>query len=186
MRTPLRFAVRSLARTRTYTAASFTTIALAVAAGCSIFALLNAVILRPLPYARADRIVGMWHTLPGVDIPLAKQSRGTYVLYRENAKSFDATGVFVTLAATLNFAESDAAPERVRAAWTTPTVFGVLGARALTGRLFGDADAAKGAPAVALISERLWRSRFAADPTVVGKSIDIDGVHRTIVGVMPM
>lgn len=185
MRTQLRLAARSLARAGTYTAASVTTIALAVATACAVFALVNAVILRPLPYPRAERLVGMWHTLPGVDIPLAKQSLGTYVIYRENARSFEASGVFVSLAATLNFAASDASPERVRVAWTTPSVFDVLGARTLIGRLFGDADAAHGARDVALISEHLWRSRFAADPAIVGKLIDVDAVQRTIVGVMP-
>ncbi len=185
MREQIRFAARSLARARTYTAASLTTIALAVAAACSVFALVNAVILRPLPYVRADRLVGMWHTLPGVDIPVAKQSLGTYALYRESTRSFEATGVFVTLAATLNYTGSDVAPERVRAAWTTPTVFGVLGVRPMIGRLLVDADAAKGAPGVALISERLWRSHFAGDPAILRKPININGVQRAIVGVMP-
>jgi hypothetical protein len=93
VRAQLRLAARSLVHARAYTAATFATTALAVGAACSVFVLASAVLLHPLPYANPDRLVGMWHTLPGVDFPVAKQSLGTYELFRESSKSFDATGV---------------------------------------------------------------------------------------------
>jgi predicted permease len=181
--TALRLALRSLARARTFTAASVATIALAVAAACSVFALVNAVLLRPLPYQDPDRLAGMWHTMPGLDIGLAKQSLGTYVLYREQAHSFEQTALFVSLAATLAF--PNATPERVRAGWVTPTVFDVLGVRPLIGRTLTDSDAMHGAPDVAVISERLWRAHYAADPHILGRTVNVDGRAYTIVGVMP-
>ncbi|HEX4682160.1 MAG TPA: ADOP family duplicated permease [Gemmatimonadaceae bacterium] len=177
--------LRSLLRSRAFTAASTTTIALSVAAACTVFALLNAVLLRPLPYAHADRLVGMWHTLPGVDVPVAKQSLGTYTLYRESAKSFEATGVYVALPATIDYPNTDIAAERVRGAWMTPTMLDVLGARPLFGRPLTNADAATGETPAALISERLWRTRFGADRAVTERSIDLDGRRYRIAGVMP-
>lgn len=182
---PFRYAARSLARARGFTAATIATIALTIGAGCAVFALVDAVLLRPLPYPHAERLVGLWHTMPGLEIPLAKQAPGTYVLYRESAKSFEDMGVYVALAATLTYPDRrDLAPERVRLSWTTPSVFSVLGARPLRGRLFTDADAQHGAPDVAVISERLWRTRFGGRD-VLGHTIDVDGQPRRIIGIMP-
>jgi predicted permease len=182
---PIRFAVRSLARAPIFTAATIATIGLGIGAGCAVFALLDAVLLRPLPYAHSDRLVGLWHTMPGLNIPIAKQAPGTYALYRDGAKSFEAMGVYVSLAATLTYRASDRPPERVRLGWMTPSTFSVLGATPLLGRVFTDADAVKGAPSVVVIGERLWRTRFAGDRRVIGQSIDVDGTPREIIGVLP-
>ncbi|HXT16457.1 MAG TPA: ABC transporter permease [Gemmatimonadaceae bacterium] len=184
--TTFRFAIRSLRHARAFTAASIATIALCIAAACTVFALVNAVLLRPLPYAHADRLVGIWHTLPGVDVPVAKQSIGTYTLYGESARSFESMGLYVSLAATVEFPNArDVAPERVRVGYMTPSIFGALGTRTLIGRTFDQSDATNRAQPVAMIGEHLWTTRFGADRAVLGRSISIDGVAHTIVGVMP-
>ena len=182
---PVRYAIRSLSRARAFTVATIATVALGIGAGCAVFGLVNAVLLRPLPYANDDRLVGMWHTMPGLGIQLAKQAIGTYTINREGAKSFEQIGIYVSLAATLTYRSPDIAPERVRAGWMTPSMFSVLGAKPLVGRVLIDADAAKGAPPVVVISERLWRTRFGAGDHIVGQTINVDGVARSIVGVMP-
>lgn len=182
---PVRYAARSLARSRGFAAATTGTIALAVAAGCAVFGLVNAVLLRPLPYPNSDRLVGLWHTMPGLNIAIAKQSPGSYLLYRDAAKSFDDIGIYIALAATLTYPDRDLPPERIRLSWMTASVFSVLGAKPLLGRLFADSDAREGTPAVVMISERLWRARFAADPHVIGKTLDVDGAPAQIIGVMP-
>lgn len=183
--TSLPVAVRSLLRARVFTLASVVTVALCTAAACSVFAIVNAVLLRPLPYADADRLVGMWHTLPGVDIPVAKQSLGTYTLSRETAKSFDAMGLYLSLAGTVAYESSNSAPERARVGYMTPSMFTLLGARPVIGRSFTKAEAANYTHPVALISEAVWRGHFGADMSVLGKTIGVDGVQRTIIGVMP-
>ena len=180
-----RLALRSLRRSPGWTSALLLTIALAVAGGCATFALVDTVLLRPLPYPHSDRLVGLWHTGPGLGLTTMKQAPGTYTFYRESARSFDAMGLYVSLAATLTYPRPGIEPERVHVTWTTPSTFSVLGAKPLLGRVLTDADDAQGAPAVAVISEHLWETRFADDAHVIGRTVDIDGVPHRIVGVMP-
>jgi len=183
--TSLALASRSLARARVFSVATISTISLGIGAGCAAFALVNAVLLHPLPYPESDRLVGLWHTMPGLGVQIAKQAPGTYAAYREGATSFETMGLYVSLAATLSYRMPDLPPERVRAGWMTASAFSVLGARPLLGRLFTDSDAVKGASPVALISEVLWNTRFGGRHTVTGEVIDVDGTLRHIIGVMP-
>src|SRR5437868_25200 len=182
---PFRYAARALSRARGFSAATIATIALAIGAGCAVFGLVNAVLLRPLPYPNSDRLVGIWHTMPGLGIRTAKQATGTYTIYREGARSFEDMGIYISLAATLTYPRRDLPPERLRLSWVTPSIYSVLGAKPLLGRLFTDTDANKGAPAIVVISERLWRTRFGGNRRVIGETIDVDGEPRYIVGVMP-
>lgn len=180
-----RLALRSLRRSPGWSAALLLTIALAVAGGCATFALVDMVLLRPLPYPHSDRIVGLWHTGPGLGLATMKQSPGTYAVYSESASSFQAMGIYVSLAATLTYSTPGNEPERVHVTWATPSTFGVLSARPLLGRVLTKADDAKSAPAVAIINEHLWETRFGSDSHVIGRTMDIDGVPFVIVGVMP-
>jgi len=180
-----RYAARSLNRAKVFSVATTLTIALAIGAGCAVFGLVNAVLLRPLPYPHADRLVGIWHTMPAVNLPIVKQAPGTYLLYRDASRSFEEIGIYVAMAATLAYPDRDLPPERVRLGWMTPSTFAVLGAAPLFGRLFTDADAPASAPKVVVIGERLWRSRFGGDRRVLGQHLDVDGEAREIIGVMP-
>ncbi len=180
----LRFGVRSLRRARGFAIATIATIALGIGAGSAVFSLVNAVLLRPLPYPDADRLVGMWHSMAGLGIQLAKQSPGSYMLYEQSAKSFDAMGVYVSLAATIDYRSPTVPAERVRAGWMTASMFGVLGAKPILGRVFADSEGLPSSPKVVLISERLWRERFDATQHILDMSIDVDGRGRRIIGVM--
>ncbi|HEY4305510.1 MAG TPA: ABC transporter permease [Gemmatimonadaceae bacterium] len=181
----VRFGARALARARGFTLATIATVALGIGAGTAIFALVNALLLRPLPYPDADRLVGMWHTMPGLGIKLAKQAPGTYALYQKTAKSFDEVGICVSLAATLTYPSTTLDPERVRAGYMTQSMFSILRARPILGRTFTDSDASKAATPVVVISQRLWQSRFGSRPDVLGRIINVDGAPRTVIGVMP-
>ena len=128
-----------------FTAAMIATIALAVGAGCSVFALVNAVLLRPLPFPEPDRLVGLWHTMPGLNVPLAKQALGTYAVYRDDATSFESMGLHITLAATLTYPTPDVAVERARVDYVTASTFETLRARPLLGRLLVASDEKPGA-----------------------------------------
>ena len=174
---------RSLAHTPGFGAATVGTVALAVGAACTLFAVMNPILLRPLPYPNADRLVGLWYTMPGLGLSTVKQSLATYVIDREYAKTLEAVGVYVSLASTLSYERSDAPPERARVTYATPSVFTVLGARPIIGRLFTDSDTGRGAPVI--ISEALWRTRFGADPDVVGRTLGVDGAPHQVIGVMP-
>ena len=181
----VRFGARALARARGFTLATIATVALGIGAGSAMFALVNALLLRPLPYPDGDRLVGMWHTMPGLGIKLAKQAPGTYALYQKTAKSFEAVGVCVSLAATLTYPSTSLDPERVRAGYMTQSMFSILRAHPLLGRTFVDSDASKAASPVVVISQRLWESRFGSRPDILGRIINVDGAPRTVIGVMP-
>lgn len=182
---PLRLAVRHLRRAPGFAAAAVLTVALSVAAACSVFALVNAVLLRPLAFPQSERLVGIWHTMPGLDVPLAKQATGTYAVYRESAKSFESMGLYLPLSATLAFSAPGTETERARVGYVTASTLTTLRARPLVGRLIAESDQRRGVEPVALISEALWRQRFKADTNVTSRSITVDGIARHIVGVMP-
>lgn len=179
-----RYSARSLGRARTFTGAAILTIALAVGTGSVMIALLNAVLLRPLPYPESNRLVGLWHTAPGVGIPLLPQSPGTYVLYRE-AKAFESIGAYFDGNSPVAHGAPTAMPERLDVAGVTASIFTTLRARPLAGRLFTETDELPGTQKVVLISERYWRTRLDASPSVIGTHIRLDGIDREIVGVLP-
>src|SRR5215475_16177496 len=129
-----RHVVRSLMRARGFAGATIATIALAVGAGCTVFALVDTVVLRPLPFPESDRLVGLWHTMPGLSIPLAKQAYGTYAVYRADARSFEAMGLYITFAATLGYPDPNVPVERARVAYMTASTFDALRIKPIFGR----------------------------------------------------
>lgn len=181
----LRFAARSLSHARVFTVATVATIALAIGAGSAMLTLLNTILLRPLPYPESDRLVGVWHSFPGMGMALVPQSPGTYLSYRKSARSFESIGLYAPGLVTVNYDDPSVEPERVRATGVTGSIFSMLRARAMLGRLLTDADDAVDAPRVAVVGETFWRSRMHAAPDVVGHRIRVDGEMQEIVGVVP-
>ena len=170
---------------QTFSAAMVATMVLAVGTGTAVYDVFSAVLLRPLPYPNAGRLVDMWNTFPGLDIPQARQSVGTYLSYRQSSRMIEDLAMCDAIPATLVYSDPTERPERIRAAITTASRFSLLGARPIAGRLFTSADEQAGAPAVAIIDERLWRARFGATPSIVGTKVLVDGVQREIIGVVP-
>ncbi|HVA57784.1 MAG TPA: ADOP family duplicated permease [Gemmatimonadaceae bacterium] len=181
----LRDTVRALLRARTFSAAVVATVGLAVGAGCAVFGLVDHVLLRPLPYPNADRLVGLWHSFPGVGISLGGQSPGTYFAYRRSAKVFEDIGSYDASAVSVVYPDPRLSPERVRAGVVTASIFSMLGVRPLLGRTLDEADNARGAPPVVVISEGMWHDRFGGHADVLGKEIEVGGLNREIVGVLP-
>jgi len=178
----LRFAFRALRKSPGFTLVVLLTLALGIGANAAIFSVVNAVVLRPLPFRDADRIVVVWGNLhrPGVEeIPA---SAGEYVDYRDRNHAFDAVAAYDTLGFNLT---GGAEPERVDGAVVTPTLFPLLGGAAEIGRTFTSDEEQPGRDQVAIISHRLWRRRFNGDRSIVGQLVAIDGRPTTIVGVMP-
>ena len=181
----LRHAIRALRRAPAYTLACVATIALAVGAGSTVFTLVDTVLLRPLPYPESDRLVGLWHTFPGIGLTLVGQSEGTYLSYRAATQSFESIGAYGGGVATVEVPRSSRAPERVNISWVTGSLFRTLGAHPIVGRLFNDADEQGDAHLVAVLSEPFWRAHFSADPNIVGHTLRVDGINTEILGVLP-
>ena len=182
---PLRYTLRSLRRTPAFTLTAVLTLVIGIGATLAIFAILSGVLLRPLPYGNPDRLVGAWHDLPGVSLTHAQQMSATYFTYKRLAHTIEAIGVYQTGAGNLALPGGSAAPRRVGASWVTASVIPLLQVPPLKGRSFTEAEDLPNGPYVAVISEGLWRGAFGADPAIVGKSLDLNGRTRQIIGVMP-
>src|SRR5262249_37092466 len=149
-------------------------------ANTAIFSVLNAAILKPLEYQQPDRLMRIATTFPNYDefwISLPE-----YLEFREWTKAFSSVGLYQTFEANLSAPER---PQRVRAMLASADLFETLRVRPRLGRTFEEADTRPGAAEVAVLSDGLWRSSFGGDEHIVGQAVEIDGLRRTIVGVMP-
>ena len=179
----LRYAARTLTKQRGFTAIAIVCLALGIGVNTVIFSCLNAILLRPFPYAEPNALVVVTEGLPRQG-----QTGGTalsypdFVDYAAATKSFVSMGAYASRTFTLT---GMVEPERVEGARVSASMFPTLGIAPARGRGLVPADDREGAPRVALISDGLWERRFGRDPDVVGRSIEIDGGPATIVGVMP-
>ena len=176
----LRYALRMLRKTPGFAAAAVLTLALGIGANTAIFSVLNAVILKPLEYQQPERLMRIASTFPNYDefwISLPE-----YIEFREWTKAFSSVGIYQTNESNVSAPER---PQSVRSMLATYDLFTTLRVTPRLGRVFEEADNRPGAADVAVLSDGLWRSSFGGDEHIVGQAIEIDGVRRTIVGVMP-
>ena len=177
----IRYALRTLWKAKGFTAIAVLTITIAIAANSSIFSVINAVLLRPLPYPYADRLVVLWPQFPAGGTVNLAVSQAEYWDYREESEAFQNMGAFSVFAATLT---GDGNPERIAATGASATLFDVLGLRPQLGRVYTVAEDFPGRGLVAVLNHGFWQRRFAGDPAVVGRTIMLEGVSYEIVGVM--
>ncbi|MFL6236573.1 MAG: ABC transporter permease [Thermoanaerobaculia bacterium] len=178
----IRRSLRGLLRAPGFTALCVLTLAVGIAAATAIFSIVNGVLLTPLPYPESERLVGLWHAAPAFGFDKLSQSPGSYLLYRERSRSFEDIALYRSSQVTVT---GDGTPERLPAGLVTPSLFPVLRVKPSLGRPFVAEEGRPGAAPVVLLSDQLWRRRFAADPRALGRPIRIDGVPCEIVGVMP-
>ncbi|HEX6536225.1 MAG TPA: ABC transporter permease [Gemmatimonadaceae bacterium] len=183
-------AARRLLRAPSFAFAALLTLALGIGAATAVFEVVDAVLLSPLPYPDAGRLVGLSHTLAVSGISEVDQSDASYLYYRGASHVFTDIGAYSAGAVNLGAVDGagagdDARPERAGAARITPSVLSVLRAAPIRGRAFAADDDVPGAAPVVLIGERLWRTTYGADPGIVGRRIRVDGVAREVVGIMP-
>jgi putative ABC transport system permease protein len=177
----LRLAARVLRRDFTFTLISALTLALGIGATTAIFTVVNAVILRPLPYNDPDRLVTLWETNPIYRYP-NRFSPGNYLDLRDQSHSFQQIGGFASQNYNLTgLGEA----ERVAGGLVSGNLFSMLGIRPELGRVFVQGDDSYTAERTAILSHRLWIDRFGGDPAAIGKSVRLDDRNHTIVGVMP-
>jgi putative ABC transport system permease protein len=174
-------ALRSLRKNPGHAVVAVVTLALAVGGATAIFSVLNAVVLRPLPYQDSDRIVVIRDSfMPR--LPEFSVSPGRFLEWQKRTRAFDL--VAASESANLNLTGAGE-PERLRATLVSPELFTLLGVRPLLGRTFTAAEDAPGADAVIVLSEALWRGQFGGSSAVVGRTILIDDKPVTVIGVMP-
>ena len=178
----LRYAARGLRRSPTFTAAAILTLALGIGANGAIFSVLDAVLLRPLPYDDPSRLVAVWTEFRSSGQPRVPASGHEMAEIGRRSRSLAAVaGIWVGGGAVTGAGE----PEQVRVGNVTANFLSVLGTHAQEGRIFRAGEEGASAPALVVISDGLWRRRFGADPALVGRSLRLDGQLHTVVGVLP-
>ncbi len=175
----LQHAWRSLRRTPGFLATTVGTLALAIGAAVGMFSVVNAVLLRPLPFPEPDRLVVVGGTAPGSDLP-ERFGLGNefYLHYKEHSRLLD--GIFIFGAGTSTF-RTDERVERIPMAFPTNDMYATLGVQPQVGRLPVTEDGVN----VVLISDQLWQGWFGRDSSVVGRTYFVSGAMRQIIGVMP-
>jgi putative ABC transport system permease protein len=178
----LKYGLRTLGKAPGFTAIAVATLALGIGANTAIFSVVDAVLLRPLPYAHPGQLVGVFEAKPGQGIASAGVSSLDLEVLRGQNRVFSEMAGITAHDLTLT---GRGEPSVVRTVVSTPQLFSVLGAKPLVGRAFVPEDGKRGAAPVVILSETLWRTRFGADPKIVGSSITLDKRQFTVIGVMP-
>jgi len=173
---------RRLARSPSFTLVALFTLALGIGVNTAIFAVVNSVLIRPLPYPAQDELVVPHFTAPGMGIREVPYSEAAYLINAEESRVFDQIGVYRQTALNLT---GGTEPERVSAIEATHEVLSILGAVPGLGRLTVLEDDLPGSPEVAVLSYGLWQRRFGGDPSAVGRTMEVNGVSREVVGVLP-
>ena len=176
----LRFAARNLRKAPGFTAIAVIALALGIGANAAMFSIVNAVLLKPLPYAQPERLVKLYTSMP--QFRDASVSYPNFLDWQQRSQSFDRMAAYRGDNFNLT---GQASPERLRGIMASSTLFDVLGVKPIVGRVVSrDEDQRGGAPVVVLTSN-FWRTRFGGDPQVVGHTITLNDRLYTIVGVIP-
>jgi predicted permease len=178
----IRLVARRLSRAPLFTAVAILTLGLGIGANAAIFSVVNGVLLKPLPFHEPERLVGVWHAAPGLNIPLLNQSPATYLVYRDEGRTFEDIGLWDNTAITVTGIGD---PERVEGLLVTDGTLGVLRVHPALGRGFSREDDSPGTPERVILAHGYWQRKFGGDPSIVGRGITIDGRPREIIGVLP-
>ncbi|MHB1193886.1 MAG: ABC transporter permease [Longimicrobiales bacterium] len=178
----VRAAGKALARKPFFTALAGVTLAVGIGANTAIYSVVDGVLLDPLPYPESGALVSVNHTAPGLGVPLVPHSEGSYLHYLERFRTLSSFAVFDEDNVNILTAGM---PEQVGGAVVSHAFFDVLGTAPLLGRGFAVGEDRVGAEPVAVLGYALWQQTFGSDRGVVGRSVEMDGVPRRVVGVMP-
>jgi predicted permease len=179
----VRYALRGFRKSPGFTAAVLLVLALGIGANTAIFTVVNSVLLRPLPFAEPERLVMVWHTPPQTSFPGMTQfavSAANYLDWKARQRVFERMALYRYRSFTLT---GRGRPEQLHALGVEAGFFETLGVRPLAGRWFLPQEDRPGGH-VAILSHRLWVSRFGADRSIVGRAVLLDGTPHTVVGVM--
>jgi putative ABC transport system permease protein len=177
----VRFALRSLRRSPGFLAVALLILALGIGVNTSIFSVVKAVLLRPLPYPEPDRLVMVWQS--NTESPSTNPlSVPDFIDWRERARSLEEWGAYSVRKINLS---GDGVAQRVQGAFVTHGLMKALGVEPVLGRPFTEQEEQPGNDRVLVISDGLWKRRFASDPAVLGRSLSVNGESYTVVGIMP-
>ncbi|HKX28967.1 MAG TPA: ABC transporter permease [Blastocatellia bacterium] len=183
----VRFSLRTLRRSPGFAVAAILTLAIGIGANIAVFSVVNGILLKPLPYPEADRLISVQHTAPGAPGLMSasgdlRLSASMFFTYADHNQSFEAIGGWTAATATIT---GQGEPEEVRTLVVTKGVLEALGVKPAAGRWLAEADQTPGAAQVVMLSYGYWQRRFGGDRAVIGKSLTVSAQPVQIVGVMP-
>ena len=171
-----------MARAPMFTVITLVTLAAGVGANTVVFSVLEGVLLKPLPYPRAEELVGVWLTAPGIHLKETDLSPSDYFVFREQGRSFEDIGLCAGDSVSVT---GIAEPEQVSALLVTDGTLPLLGVQPMLGREFSREDDSPGTPETVMLTYGYWRRKFGGDGSVVGRTLVVDGTGRQIIGVLP-
>ena len=177
-----RYTVRRLLRAPMFSAVAVLTLAVGIGSNAAIFSVVDGVLLRPLPFKDPERLVGIWHTAPGLGFDEVNQSPALHFTYAEESRTFESVGMWDDGQASVT---GLAEPEQVDLMQVTHQVLPMLGIQPAIGRTFSAEDDTPDTPETVLLGNGYWRRRFGADPSVLGRTLTVNGVSREVIGVLP-
>ena len=179
----LRHGFRALRKSPSFTAVAVLTLSLGIGANTAIFSVVENVLLRPLPYRDPSALVQVWNTyLP--QFPKVPNSPGDFQDFRREAASFSDMAAYVDIPQGFNLT-GDGEPQRLEARYATSGLFSLLGVQPVAGHFFRPEEDKPGQSPVILLSHRLWQSRFGSSPSVVGRTVMLDGRGYMLAGILP-
>jgi len=180
---PIPPVIRRFVRAPGFTAIALITLAIGIGANTAVFSVVNGVLIRPLPYANSDELVGIWHSAAGLPgLPKLNVSPTMYFTYRETGQSFRELGLWQRGGVTVS---GQGEPELVRSARVTYGTLQTLGVPATLGRWFSAEDDTPGGADTVMLMPGYWHRRFGSDSSIVGRTVTIDARSHTVIGVMP-
>jgi predicted permease len=178
----VRHGLRALRKARGVTAVALLTLGLGIGANAAIFSVVDAVLLRPLPFADPEQLVAFWGSAPEMGLPVVNYPEGLVAYFRARSRTLDPIAAYTSTSLTVT---GGGDPERLDVAAVTVDFLRLLGGTPVHGRDFLPEDGRRGAASVALLSHGLWQRRFGGDPAILGKSLVLEGQPTTVVGVLP-
>ncbi len=178
----IRYALRRLAREPRFTATALLTLALCLGANLTLFALVDAILLRPLPFPDAGRLVSLWNTYPKAGVERDGATLANYYERRGEIAAFASLSIYRHGAAILGPTGST---ERVEVTRISPDFFATLKVSPARGRAFTESETDRGNDLVVILTDGYWRERLGADPHVLGRELRVDGLARRVVGLLP-
>jgi putative ABC transport system permease protein len=178
----LRRVLRRLLNAPGFTAVAVLTLGLGIGANAAIFSVVRGVLLRPLPFDEPERLVGAWHTAPGLGFPLMNQGPATYFTYRDDNRTFEHIGLWDNTSVSIT---GRGEPERIEALLVNDSTLAALRVQPQVGRRFDAGDDSPRTPERVMLTHAYWQRMFGGDPNVTGQSLVVDGKPREIIGVLP-
>jgi predicted permease len=174
--------LRRFLRAPGFTIVAAVTLAVGIGANAAIFSVVNGVLLKPLPFSEPERLVGVWHSAPAINIPLLNHGPANYFVYKDEGRVFEHFGVWNDGAVSVT---GIGEPERVSALYVTQGILEALRIDPLMGRRFTPDDDSPRTPERVILTHGYWRDKFGQDASIVGRQVTVDNEPHEIIGVLP-